>query len=343
MRRRARRGGGGGVRYHPMAGAGIRVSEVSFGTWTIGGGWGEVSEVDALEGLRAAMDGGVNFFDTADVYGDGRAERLLARATRDAPQPIHIATKFCRAGDIHDPATYGAPRVTHWCERSLQRLGREAIDLYQIHCPPIEVLRDGQVFEVLARLRREGKIRAYGVSVETVAEGMLCLPAPGRETGVAALQVICNLFRQKPLETLLPACSQAGVAVLARLPLASGLLSGKFRGDETFAADDHRHFNADGQCFNVGETFAGLPFATGAALAREVDWIATGRGSMARAAIRWLLDQPGITCAIPGFRSAAQVRDNLAAAAAPPFSAAELDRLRAWYVERVHTQVRGAY
>ncbi len=331
------------MRYHPIAGAGIRVSEVSFGTWTIGGGWGAVPEVEALEGLRAAMDGGVNFFDTADVYGDGRAERLLAQATRGAARPIHIATKFCRAGDIHDPATYSAQRVTRWCERSLERLEREVIDLYQIHCPPAEVLADGGVFDVLDRLRRDGKIRAYGVSVETLDEGMLCLPGPGRETGVAALQVICNVFRQKPLEQLLPACFGAGVAVLARLPLASGLLTGKFRGDEAFAPDDHRHFNADGQRFNVGETFAGLPFATGAALAREVDWIAADRGSMARAAIRWLLDQPGITCAIPGFRNAAQVKENLAAVAAPPFSAAELERLRVWYRTRVHAQIRGAY
>jgi len=321
---------------------GMRVSEVSFGTWAIGGSWGEVAEEEALRGLALAIDAGVNLFDTADVYGAGRAERLLARAAGGRPD-ILIATKFCRAGDLKAPSTYGYEQVSRWCEDSLRRLGRERIDLYQIHCPPSDVLRDGAVFEVLDRLRREGKIAAAGVSVESVEQGLLCLPSPGRDTGVQALQVILNLFRQKPVAELLPRCAAAGVGILARLPLASGLLTGKFTGSETFPEDDHRNFNRDGQRFNVGETFAGLPLALGANLAREAAWIAQGRGSMACAAMRWILDQPAVSAVIPGFKNPDQVRENLAAAEAPPFSPAELQRLRAWHDERVAPHIRGPY
>jgi aryl-alcohol dehydrogenase-like predicted oxidoreductase len=331
------------VEYRPLGSAGFSVSAVSFGTWAIGGSWGRVAESDALEGLAAAIDGGVNFLDTADVYGGGRAERLIAQATRGREAEVAVASKFCRAGDIHDPATYAYPRVSAWCEASLRRLGRERIDLYQIHCPPTEILRDGAVFAVLDRLRREGKIAAAGVSVESVEQGLLCLPQPGRDTGVRALQVILNVFRQKPVGELLPRAAAAGVGILARLPLASGLLTGKFTGDETFPEDDHRRFNRDGERFNVGETFAGLPFRTGAELAREVAWIAAGRGSMAAAAMRWVLDQPGVSCVIPGFRNARQVVENLAAAEVPGFSPDELARLRAWHDARVAPHIRGPY
>jgi len=333
------------MRHRPLGTTGLDVSEISFGTWAIGGSWGAaIPAADALGGLHAALDAGVNFFDTADVYGGGRAERLLAEALQGRPHDeVAIASKFCRKGDITDPASYTYERVEAWCGESLRRLGRERIDLYQVHCPPTEILRDGAVFEVLARLRREGKIRAAGVSVESVEQGLLCLPAPGRDTGVAALQVILNLFRQKPLDALLPACAAAGVGILARLPLASGLLTGKFTGQETFPEGDHRHYNRDGAAFNVGETFAGLPFATGAALSREIAWIARGRGNMAHAAIRWLLDQPAVTCAIPGFRNAAQVQDDLAVADVPAFSPDDLQRLRAWHDERVAPHIRGPY
>lgn len=332
-----------GVRYRQLGTAGFAVSEVSFGTWAIGGSWGQVAERDALEGLAAAIDAGVNFLDTADVYGGGRAERLIAQATRGREEAVRVASKFCRAGDIADPATYSHERVRAWCEESLHRLGRERIDLYQIHCPPTAILRDGAVFDVLARLRAAGKIAAAGVSVESVEQGLLCLPSPGRDTGVRALQVILNVFRQKPVAELLPRAAEAGVGILARLPLASGLLTGKFTGRETFPEDDHRNFNRDGQRFNVGETFAGLPFATGAALAGEVAWMADDRGSMAAAAMRWVLDQPGVSCVIPGFRHAAQVRENLRAAQVPSFDPQQLRRLRLWHDERVAPHIRGPY
>ncbi|WP_068783969.1 aldo/keto reductase [Paenibacillus phocaensis] len=327
------------MKYRELGNTGLKVSEVSFGTWAIGGSWGNTNDDEALKGLDKAIGEGVNFFDTADVYGDGHAEQLLAQATKGKEDDIYIATKFCRAGDIHDLETYSEARVRAYCEASLKRLERERIDLYQIHCPPMSVLQDGRVFEVLDKLQAEGKIRHYGVSVETVEEGLFCLGVPG----VKALQVILNLFRQKPLTQLLPKAQEAGVGILVRLPLASGLLTGKFKPDTTFAADDHRSFNANGEQFNVGETFAGLPFAKGVELAAQLGWIAEGRGDMARAAMRWILDQPEVTCVIPGFRNVRQVEDNLGAIDVPSFSADELKRLALFYQEEVAKHIRGAY
>ncbi|WP_059041540.1 aldo/keto reductase [Paenibacillus rubinfantis] len=327
------------MKYRELGNTGLHVSEVSFGTWAIGGSWGNTNDDEALKGLDKAIGEGVNFFDTADVYGDGHAEQLLAKATKGKEDDIYIATKFCRAGDIHDLETYSEARVRAYCEASLKRLERERIDLYQIHCPPLSVLKDGRVFEVLDKLQAEGKIRHYGVSVETVEEGLFCLDVPG----VKALQVILNLFRQKPLTELLPKAQEAGVGILVRLPLASGLLTGKFKPDTTFDADDHRSFNANGEQFNVGETFAGLPFTKGVELAAQLGWIAEGRGDMARAAMRWILDQPQVTCVIPGFRNVRQVEDNLGAIDVPSFSEEELKRLAHFYQNEVAQHIRGAY
>ncbi|TDG00569.1 aldo/keto reductase [Paenibacillus piri] len=327
------------MQYRQLGSTELSVSEVSFGTWAIGGAWGKVDDNESLRALARAMDAGVNFFDTADVYGDGHSERLLAKATKGKEDRIHIATKFCRAGNIHDPAIYTEASVRAYCEQSLKRLERERIDLYQIHCPPIEILRDGSVFAVLDKLQREGKIRHYGVSVETVEEGLLCLESPG----VKALQVIYNLFRQKPQRQLFPKAKEQGVGILVRLPLASGLLTGKFKVDSVFEEGDHRNFNQNGDSFNVGETFAGLPFKKGVALSRELAWIAEGRGNMTRAALRWILDNPNITCVIPGFKNVAQVEDNLGVLEAPSFSAAELERLQSFYEQEVHAHIRGGY
>jgi aryl-alcohol dehydrogenase-like predicted oxidoreductase len=285
------------------------------------------------------MDQGVNFFDTADVYGNGHSEELLAKATAGREAEIHIATKFCRAGNIHDPGIYTEKAVRAYCEASLKRLKRETIDLYQIHCPPLEILKQGLVFEVLDKLQAEGKIRYYGVSVESVEEGLFCLEQPN----VRALQVIFNIFRQKPLAELLPAAYARGVGILARLPLASGLLTGKFKAGATFEAGDHRNFNNNGEQFNVGETFAGLGFAKGQELSLQLDWIANGKDSMTRAALRWILDHEAISCVIPGFKNSAQVLDNLGALQVPAFSEDEKDRLSAWYQENVHAHIRGSY
>ncbi|GIP51381.1 MULTISPECIES: aldo/keto reductase [Paenibacillus] len=327
------------MKYRTLGNTGLKISEVSFGTWGIGGDWGGSDDAEALRGLDYAIGQGVNFFDTADVYGGGHAEELLAKATKGKEDEVHIATKFCRAGDIHDPRTYSEASIREYCERSLKRLQRERIDLYQIHCPPFEILKDGRVFEELDKLQAEGKIRHYGVSVETVEEGLFCLDVPG----VKALQVIFNLFRQKPAEQLLPKAEQSGVGILVRLPLASGLLTGKFTKETTFNSNDHRNFNANGEAFNVGETFAGLPFAKGVELASGLSWIAEGRGDMARASMRWILDHPEVSCVIPGFKNVRQVEDNLGTLEVPSFTPEELERLRDYYLSQVAEHIRGAY
>lgn len=327
------------MEYRELGNTGLKVSSVSFGTWAIGGSWGSVDEKTALDALAVAMDAGVNFFDTADVYGDGRAERLIATATKGKTKDIHVASKFCRAADIHDPDTYAEAAVRKFCEGSLKRLQRETIDLYQVHCPPLWVIEQGAVFEVLDKLQQEGKIRYYGVSVETVAEGLTAIQYPG----VKALQVIFNLFRQKPLASLLPKAAAGGVGILARLPLASGLLTGKFKATDSFPEDDHRHFNRDGQSFNVGETFAGLPFHKGVELAEGLQWIASDRGNMTRAALRWIYDQPGVTCAIPGFKNTSQVEDNLLSLQVPAYDASERRRLEDYYQSQVEPFIRGGF
>jgi aryl-alcohol dehydrogenase-like predicted oxidoreductase len=327
------------LNYRQLGNTDLKVSELSFGTWAIGGSWGKTNDEESLKALDYAIESGVNFFDTADVYGGGHSEELLAKATKGKEDNIHIATKFCRGGDIYDPNNYSEETVRANCEASLRRLNREAIDLYQIHCPPFEILKQGDVFEVLEKLKQEGKIRHYGVSVETVEEGLYTI----QNSGASALQIIFNILRQKPLEQLLPAAKQSGTGILVRLPLASGLLTGKFTSSSTFEDDDHRKFNRNGEQFNVGETFAGLEFERGVALSEELRWIAEGRGNMTRAALRWIIDQEEVTCAIPGFKTLAQVQDNLGVLEVPPFAAEEKTRLRDFYRNEIHEHIRGAY
>lgn len=327
------------MNYRQIGSTDLKVSELSFGTWAIGGAWGSTKDDESLRGLDRAMDAGVNFFDTADVYGDGHAEELLAKATKGKHDEIHIATKFARAGDIHDPKTYSLESVSQYAEDSLKRLGREGIDLFQIHCPPIEILRDGQVFDVLNRLKEQGKIRYYGVSVETVEEGLLCLENPN----LSSLQVIFNLFRQKPATELFPAAAEKNVGILARVPLASGLLTGKFKKDAKFEEDDHRNFNRDGQAFNVGETFAGLEFNKGVELADKLSWIAENRGNMTQASLKWILEHEAVSSVIPGFKTVKQVEDNLQALNAAAYSADELKNIEQFYKEEVASNIRGPY
>jgi len=327
------------MKYRELGKTGLKISEVSFGTWAIGGSWGKTNDKEALASLDRAIGEGVNFFDTADVYGNGHSEELLAKATKGKEEEVHIATKFCRGADIHSSDTYSYENVRSFCEKSLSRLNREAIDLYQIHCPPLEILQNGKVFEVLDRLKEEGKIKHYGVSVETVEEALLCL----EHEGVDSLQVIFNIFRQKPLEKLLPEAKQKGTGILVRLPLASGLLTGKFSQGHRFEEDDHRAFNENGESFNIGETFAGLGFSKGVELADELRWIADGRISMASAALRWILDHEEVSCIIPGFKSEKQILANLAALDETPFSQEERWRLKSFYQQKVKNSIRGPY
>ncbi|MCR6110175.1 aldo/keto reductase [Bacillus sp. A301a_S52] len=327
------------MNYRRLGSTDLKLSELSFGTWAIGGAWGKTSDREALEGLNKAIECGVNFFDTADVYGEGRSEELLAKATKGKKHDIYIASKFCRAGDIDDPLTYSEPSVRNYLEKSLKRLNRECIDLYQIHCPPIKILREGNVFNVLDKLQKEGKIRYYGVSVETVEEGLLCLEQPN----VRALQVIFNIFRQKPAVNLFPKAIDKGVGILARVPLASGLLTGKFSEGHRFSEDDHRQFNKDGDQFNVGETFAGIPFDKGVKLSEELAWIAQERESMAAAALKWILEHHAVSTVIPGFKTAEQVEKNLKAVHEKKFSQKEMTRLAEFYQHDVEDNIRGPY
>lgn len=327
------------MKYRELGNTGMMISEVSFGTWAIGGAWGKTNDEDALSALEYAIDQGVNFFDTADVYGDGHSEELLAKATAGKEDEIYIATKFCRQGDIADPQNYSYETVKSYCEDSLRRLNRDTIDLFQIHCPATEILKEGSVFKVLDQLKEEGLIRYYGVSVESVEEGLICLEYPN----VASLQVIFNMFRQKPLEELIPKAYQQGVGIITRVPLASGLLTGKFTAKTQFAEDDHRKFNENGEAFNVGETFSGLGFQKGVELSDQLTWIKEGRPSMASAALRWILDAKEISCINPGFRNVKQVKQNLEALDTKSFTEDENLKIKNFYKEKVEDAIMGTY
>ncbi|GAA4058798.1 aldo/keto reductase [Amphibacillus indicireducens] len=327
------------MKYNRLGKTGYEISELSFGTWGIGGDWGKTDDRESIRALELAIDRGVNFFDTADVYGGGHAEALLGKVTKGKADQIYIASKFCRAGDLHDPDNYSEKTVTQYLENTLKRIQRDTLDLYQIHCPPFEVLKDGRVFDVLDKLKAQGKIRHYGVSVETVEEGLFCL----NNDNISTLQVILNMMRQKPLETLIPEALSKDVGIIARVPLASGLLTGKFTVDHQFEADDHRNFNKDGDAFNVGETFGGIEFAKGVELSNQLKWIAEDRDTMAKAALKWLLEQRGVSTVIPGFKNREQVEENLGAIDVRSFSEDELEQISDFYNENVHENIRGAY
>jgi aryl-alcohol dehydrogenase-like predicted oxidoreductase len=318
----------------PLGRTGAEVGVVGLGTWQLGGDWGDVSEDDAADVLDAALDAGVTLLDTADVYGDGRSEERIRRSLAPRSDRPFVATKAGRRADPFDAEQYTPANLRAWIDRSRRNLGADTLDLVQLHCPPPAVYSDQRVYDALDSFVADGAIAAYGVSVETVAEGLTALQHPG----VATLQVILNIFRRKPLEELLPAAARAGVGVLARVPLASGLLTGKYDETTTFPDDDHRNFNRDGAAFDVGETFAGVPFEVGVAAAREVAEIA-GDTETAAFALRWVIDQPGVTAVIPGARNVAQVRGNVAAASLPPLSTSQLSDLERLYDERIRAAV----
>ena len=320
--------------------SGVAVSEVGLGTWQIGGSWGEVSEEESLNILRAAYERGVSFFDTADVYGAGRSESLIGRFLKEQqPSNLFIATKLGRGGDPGWPDNFSSEAMRAHTEASLQRLGVESLDLIQLHCVPTETLRQGEVFEHLRQLQQEGKIQRFGASVESMEEAHICL----QQEGLASLQIIFNIFRQKPVATLFDEAQAKGVALIARVPLASGLLSGKFKRDTHFDKEDHRNFNRDGQAFNVGETFAGLPFEKGVALSDELKAMVPQGMTMAQMALRWILDFEAISTVIPGATSHAQVESNVSVSDLPPLSEELHKRLRAFYESEVASHIRGPY
>jgi aryl-alcohol dehydrogenase-like predicted oxidoreductase len=286
------------------------VSVVGLGTWQLGADWGDVSHEDAVAVLDAAVDEGVIFFDTADVYGDGRSEQIIGEYLRSRPElDVFVATKMGRRAE-QDPQHFTMDAFRTWTDRSRGNLGVETLDLVQLHCPPTAVFSDDRVFDDLDTLVDEKVMAAYGVSVETVDEALTAIARPH----VASVQIILNAFRLKPLDEVLPAAREAGVGIIARVPLASGLLSGRYTEQTTFADDDHRTYNRSGEAFDVGETFSGVDFATGVAAAQEFGALVPDGVRPAEAAIAWILAQDGVTSAIPGARNVEQARGNAAAA-----------------------------
>ena len=306
-----------GVELRTLGRTGRSVGVIGLGAWQLGGDWGEVGEDDALGVLDAAVDAGVTFIDTADVYGDGRSEQLIGRLLKRRPEAgLTVATKMGRRAE-QKPANYSRANFLDWNDRSRRNLGVETLDLVQLHCPPTSVYSTDEVFDALDEMVESGRTRAYGVSVETCAEALTAIRRPH----VATVQIILNCFRLKPLDAVLPAALDAGVGIIARVPLASGLLSGKYDESTTFAPDDHRSFNRHGEAFDVGETFAGVPFEAGLAAVRELRAVIPEHATMAQFALRWIVDQPGVSVVIPGARNAAQAEGNAASAQLAPLDA----------------------
>ncbi|WP_421742061.1 aldo/keto reductase [Cellulomonas sp.] len=320
---------------------GRSVAVVGLGCWQLGADWGSVTEEAALSVLEAAVDSGVTFLDTADVYGDGRSEKLIGTflRSRGPDHGITVATKMGRRADPHTAEAYTLSWFRAWTDRSRENLGVDTLDLVQLHCPPTEVFRRESTYDALDVLVDEGRIASYGVSVETVDEALEAIVRPH----VATVQIILNVFRRKPLEQVLPLAAKEGVGIIARVPLASGLLSGKYDEDTQFAADDHRSYNRGGEAFDVGETFAGVPFEVGVAAAREVASLTPQGWTTAQLALRWIIDQPGVSVVIPGARSAAQAVGNAAAASLAPVDEETLGGLRGIYDGRIRQHVHARW
>jgi aryl-alcohol dehydrogenase-like predicted oxidoreductase len=305
------------MKHHAFGRTPFIVTDVGFGAWQIGGAWGDVSEADGRAALNAALDAGMTFIDTADVYGDGRSEKIIADVlkSRGGDRPM-VATKAGRRLSPHVADGYTKANLEGFIDRSLKNLAVDSLDLVQLHCPPVEVLYRPEVFDGLNDLQKAGKIKGYGVSVATVEEGLKAIEYPG----VVSIQIIYNIFRQRPSELFFQEARRRQVAVIVRVPLASGLLSGKITRDTKFASDDHRNFNRNGESFDVGETFAGVPFEVGLQAVEEVRKLVPAGAGMAAFALRWILMNDAVTVVIPGARNAEQARANAEAADLAPLS-----------------------
>jgi aryl-alcohol dehydrogenase-like predicted oxidoreductase len=324
------------MEHRPLGRTGMDVSAISFGAWAIGGTWGPVQDEDSMRALHAAIDAGVNFVDTADVYGDGRSERLVARLRRERRgETIHVATKAGRRLPRQTPEGYSRENLTGWVERSLRNLEMEAVDLLQLHCPHPDVYDRPDVFGTLDDLVKAGKVRHYGISVETVEEARRGIRHPNVET----VQIIFNMFRTKPAEGFFAEAKAARVGILARVPLASGLLTGKLTRDSTFAPDDHRRFNRKGEAFDRGETFSGVPFEVGLQAVERLRPLVPERATLAQLALRWILMFDAVSCAIPGAKTEAQARDNARAADLPPLDDRTMETVRSVYDDLVRAHV----
>jgi aryl-alcohol dehydrogenase-like predicted oxidoreductase len=323
------------MKYRELGRTGWKVSEVSYGAWALGADWGEVSEEDAIATLHKAIDLGVNFIDTADVYGDGRSERLIARVLKDRSERVIVATKAGRRLNPHTADGYNAENLTRFIERSLNNLQTDCLDLVQLHCPPWEVYYRPEVFGALEDLVTAGKIRYYGVSVEKSEEALKAIEYPGVQT----VQIIFNMFRLRPSELFFREAMRRKVGILARVPLASGLLSGKMTRDRVFGKDDHRNFNVRGESFDVGETFSGVDFETGLQAAEELKALVPAGATLAQLALRWILMFEAVSCVIPGGKSPAQVADNVAASDLPPLTEQQMQAVQQVYDAYIRQQV----
>jgi aryl-alcohol dehydrogenase-like predicted oxidoreductase len=306
-------------------------SDIGFGAWAIGGSWGDVAESDAKAALHAALDNGTTFIDTADVYGDGRSERIIADVLkeRSGPRPF-VATKAGRRLDPHVAQGYTAANLNAFVDRSLKNLEMERLDLVQLHCPPTEVYYRPEVFDAMDRMIAAGKLSSYGVSVEKVEEGLKAIEYPG----VKSVQIIYNIFRQRPARFIQEARDR-GVAVIVRVPLASGLLTGRMTRETTFAANDHRLFNRNGEAFDKGETFAGVPYDVALEAVDEIRSLVPQNATMAQFALRWILMNDGVTTVIPGAKNAAQAKANAEASELPPLTDSAMEVLRALYLQKI--------
>jgi aryl-alcohol dehydrogenase-like predicted oxidoreductase len=328
------------MEYRRLGRTDMTVSAIGFGAWAIGGSWGPVDDDESLRALHAAVDAGVNFIDTADVYGDGRSERLIARLRKARPRDtIWVATKAGRRLPRQVPEAYTRANLTDWVERSLRNLDVEALDLLQLHCPPSPVYHVPEVFGVLDDLVREGRLRYYGVSVETVDEALAALDHPN----VQSVQIIFNMFRLKPSDTVFSRARAQQVGILARVPLASGLLTGKLTRRSSFAPDDHRTLNREGELFDKGETFSGVPYEIGLQAVEPLRALAPADATLAQFALRWILMFDAVTCAIPGAKTEPQARENAAASSLAPIAPEVMAAVRRIYDERLRPLVHASW
>jgi aryl-alcohol dehydrogenase-like predicted oxidoreductase len=323
------------MQYRELGRTGWKVSALGFGSWAIGGTWGPVQDAESLAALHRAVELGVNFFDTADVYGDGRSERLLAQLRRQRSETIYIATKAGRRLDPHVAAGYNRANLTAFVERSLKNLDTEALDLLQLHCPPTQVYYMPEVFGVLDDLVKAGQVRYYGVSVEKVEEALKAIEYPN----VQSVQIIFNMFRHRPAELLFEQARKRQVGILARVPLASGMLTGKLKPGTTFTPDDHRAFNRYGEAFDRGETFSGVDYDVGLQAVEELKAVCPAGMSMVQFALRWILMFDAVTCAIPGAKRPSQAEENFSAADLPPLSDETMAQVRSIYDRHIRELV----
>lgn len=323
------------MKYRTLGKTNFNVSEISFGAWAIGGTWGEVDDTQSMAALHAAIDAGVNFIDTADVYGDGRSEKLIGQLLKERSENIIVATKAGRRLDPHEAGGYNKNNIEGFIDRSLKNLGIDSLDLLQLHCPPPEVYYQPEVFDMLDGLKSAGKIKNYGVSVEKIEEALKAI----EYEGVATVQLIFNAFRQRPTELFFEQAIKRNIGILARVPMASGLLTGKLSSTSTFAADDHRQFNRQGEAFDKGETFSGIDFEQGLMAVDELRDLVPNAASMAQFALRWILMHEAVSCAIPGAKSVTQASDNAASSDLPDLDGKTMDAVRAVYEKYIYSLV----